>query len=68
MTSAPSKRTGNEPRKAHTLEWFTTSPRPLNNLDAIPRIGSVAMKDIRQEVHARVKASGTVAQTTAPGV
>jgi hypothetical protein len=32
------------------------------------RIGSVAMKDIRQEVHARVKASGTVAHPTAPGV
>jgi cytochrome c oxidase subunit 1 len=49
-------------------EWFTTSPPPLNNFDPIPRIGSVAMKDIRQEVHARVKASGTVAQPTAPGV
>jgi hypothetical protein len=43
-------------------------PAAAQHFDAIPRIGSVAMKDIRQEVHAPMKASGTVAQPTASGV
>jgi cytochrome c oxidase subunit I len=42
---------GPDPWKANTLEWFTTSPPPVNNFDTIPRIRSVEpMKDIRRQV------------------
>jgi cytochrome c oxidase subunit 1 len=42
---------GPDPWKGNTLEWFTTSPPPVNNFDAVPRIRSVEpMKDIRRQV------------------
>ena len=42
---------GPDPWKGNTLEWFTTSPPPENNFDAIPRVRSVEpMKDIRAQV------------------
>jgi len=42
---------GPDPWKANTLEWFTTSPPPVNNFDIVPRIRSVEpMKDIRRQV------------------
>jgi len=42
---------GPDPWRANTLEWFTTSPPPVNNFDALPRIRSVEpMKDIRRQV------------------
>jgi len=42
---------GSDPWKANTLEWFTSSPPPINNFDVIPRIRSVEpMKDIRRQV------------------
>jgi cytochrome c oxidase subunit 1 len=42
---------GPDPWKANTLEWFTTSPPPVNNFDAIPRIRSVEpMRDIRRQI------------------
>ncbi len=42
---------GPDPWKANTLEWFTESPPPANNFDAIPYVRSVEpMKDIRREV------------------
>jgi cytochrome c oxidase subunit 1 len=45
---------GPDPWKANTLEWFTTSPPPENNFDAIPRVRSVEpMKDIRREIEQR---------------
>jgi cytochrome c oxidase subunit 1 len=45
---------GPDPWKANTLEWFTTSPPPVNNFDAVPRIRSVEpMKDIRRQVLAQ---------------
>jgi cytochrome c oxidase subunit I len=54
---------GPDPWKANTLEWFTTSPPPVNNFDVIPLVRSVEpMKDIRREVQRR---SG--AGVTAPG-
>jgi cytochrome c oxidase subunit 1 len=45
---------GPDPWKANTLEWFTSSPPPVNNFDVIPRIRSVEpMKDIRREIDRR---------------
>ena len=42
---------GPDPWKGNTLEWLTTSPPPVNNFDAIPRVRSVEpMKDIRRQV------------------
>jgi cytochrome c oxidase subunit I len=42
---------GPDPWKANTLEWFTPSPPPENNFDAIPRVRSVEpMKDIRRQI------------------
>jgi cytochrome c oxidase subunit I len=42
---------GPDPWKANTLEWFTSSPPPVNNFDVVPRIRSVEpMKDIRRQV------------------
>jgi cytochrome c oxidase subunit 1 len=42
---------GPDPWKANTLEWFTTSPPPVNNFDTVPRVRSVEpMKDIRRQV------------------
>jgi cytochrome c oxidase subunit 1 len=45
---------GPDPWKANTLEWFTTSPPPVNNFDVIPRVRSVEpMKDIRRQIARR---------------
>ncbi len=45
---------GPDPWKANTLEWFTSSPPPVNNFDVVPRVRSVEpMKDIRREVERR---------------
>ncbi len=42
---------GPDPWKANTLEWFTTSPPPVNNFDTIPRVRSVEpMRDIRRQI------------------
>jgi cytochrome c oxidase subunit I len=42
---------GPDPWRANTLEWFTTSPPPVNNFDAIPAVRSPEpMKDIRREI------------------
>ena len=42
---------GPDPWKGNTLEWFTPSPPPANNFDAIPRVRSVEpMRDIRRQV------------------
>jgi cytochrome c oxidase subunit I len=47
---------GPDPWKANTLEWFTTSPPPEHNFDAIPRVRSVEpMKDYRREVEERTR-------------
>ena len=54
---------GPDPWKANTLEWFTTSPPPVNNFDVIPRVRSVEpMKDIRRQVERQSReAAGTSA-------
>ena len=42
---------GPDPWKANTLEWYTSSPPPEHNFDAIPRVRSVEpMKDVRRQV------------------
>jgi cytochrome c oxidase subunit I len=49
---------GPDPWKANTLEWFTTSPPPENNFDAIPRVRSVEpMRDIRRQVERAAETS-----------
>ncbi len=51
---------GPDPWKANTLEWFTTSPPPLNNFDVIPRVRSVEpMKDIRRQVERQSRDAAT---------
>ena len=48
---------GPDPWKGNTLEWFTQSPPPVNNFDAVPRIRSVEpMKDIRRQVERQTPA------------
>ena len=60
------QKAGNDPWKGNTLEWFTTSPPPVNNFDVVPRIRSVEpMKDIRREVKQAGEAAGSVAQPVA---
>jgi cytochrome c oxidase subunit 1 len=45
---------GPDPWKANTLEWFATSPPPVNNFDVIPQVRSAEpMKDIRREIERR---------------
>jgi cytochrome c oxidase subunit I len=42
---------GADPWKGNTLEWFTSSPPPVNNFDTIPRVRSVEpMRDIRRQI------------------
>jgi cytochrome c oxidase subunit 1 len=55
---------GPDPWKANTLEWFTTSPPPVNNFDVVPRVRSVEpMKDIRRQV---ARQTGHVSQSSQP--
>jgi cytochrome c oxidase subunit I len=45
---------GPDPWRANTLEWFTTSPPPVNNFDVIPTVRSAEpMKDFRREIERR---------------
>ncbi len=45
---------GPDPWKANTLEWFTSSPPPVNNFDTVPLVRSAEpMKDIRREIERR---------------
>ncbi len=51
---------GPDPWKANTLEWFTTSPPPVNNFDSVPRVRSVEpMKDIRRQVERQTREPAT---------
>ena len=50
---------GPDPWRANTLEWFTTSPPPVNNFDVIPLVRSAEpMHDIRREVEQRSSGRG----------
>jgi len=54
---------GPDPWKANTLEWFTTSPPPVNNFDVVPRVRSVEpMKDIRRQVARQASSADTAPQ------
>jgi cytochrome c oxidase subunit 1 len=54
---------GPDPWKANTLEWFTTSPPPVNNFDIVPRVRSVEpMKDIRRQVERQTGRAAASAQ------
>jgi cytochrome c oxidase subunit 1 len=56
---------GPDPWKANTLEWFTTSPPPLNNFDVIPRVRSVEpMKDIRRQVERQSREAAAATAST----
>jgi cytochrome c oxidase subunit I len=58
---------GPDPWKANTLEWFTSSPPPVNNFDLIPRVRSVEpMKDIRREVERRSTGAQASGDATVP--
>ncbi len=55
------KLAGPDPWKGNTLEWFTTSPPPVNNFDTIPRVRSVEpMRDIRRQIE---RETGVVQKT-----
>jgi cytochrome c oxidase subunit I len=57
---------GPDPWKGNTLEWFTTSPPPVNNFDIVPRVRSVEpMKDIRRQI-ARESGLGEAAPAPVP--
>src|SRR4051794_15206586 len=56
---------GPDPWKGNTLEWFTTSPPPVNNFDVVPRVRSVEpMKDIRRQVLRQSEGAEAPAQPT----
>jgi cytochrome c oxidase subunit I len=58
---------GPDPWKANTLEWFTSSPPPVNNFDTVPRVRSAEpMKDIRREVERRTGAAAPAGGATVP--
>jgi cytochrome c oxidase subunit 1 len=58
---------GPDPWKGNTLEWFSTSPPPVNNFDLVPRVRSLEpMKDIRREIERRTSGRPTERPAHAP--
>jgi heme/copper-type cytochrome/quinol oxidase subunit 1 len=58
---------GPDPWKANTLEWFTTSPPPVNNFDVVPLVRSAEpMKDIRREIERRTAGAHEAGRATVP--
>ncbi|HEU0249601.1 MAG TPA: cytochrome c oxidase subunit I [Solirubrobacteraceae bacterium] len=58
---------GPDPWKANTLEWFTSSPPPVNNFDTVPLIRSYEpMRDIRREIEQRTSGAPAHGGATVP--
>jgi heme/copper-type cytochrome/quinol oxidase subunit 1 len=69
QSNASGARSGNDPWRAGTLEWFVPSPPPINNFDAIPAIASeYPLTDLREQIAAGTGGlAGSVAQSPTAG-
>jgi cytochrome c oxidase subunit 1 len=69
QSSSHGVKAGNDPWHAGTLEWFTPSPPPVNNFDAVPAIASEnPLSDLREQIASGTGGlAGSVAQSPTAG-